>query len=1117
SQFFYSLMAPLTLFGYFCTFDIRSAVTLLVAVPLIPVSIVIVMKIAKRLLSKYWGAYAELGDSFLDNLNGLTTLKIYGADAEKAIEMDKEAEHFRKITMKVLTMQLNSTSVMDIMAYGGAAVGMIMALKGYSDGRNDISETLMIILLSAEFFLPMRTLGSYFHVAMNGMAASDKIFALLDIEQKTTETSEKSSELFNSEGRVDNDELSRDEYMSFRFSNSVEIELSDVSFSYDGEKKVLNNINMQFPSGKLTAIVGLSGSGKSTLVSILAGRNRNYEGSVKLSGCELSEIQDDIRYSAVSIVTSDSYIFGGTIYDNLKMSCPDANAKSMVNALEQVGLLKELLHKTENDAIYDSYESKNMADEENSGEKDSEELRREEGIEVNKEISKEINKEDGKQLSKEENKKESNKEGKEERLARALTVRLEEGGRNLSGGQRQRLSIARAILADSSVMIFDEATSSIDYDNEQKIMKIIRQLADSRTVILISHRLRNVLAADNIYMIESGNMIGSGKHEKLLKQLPAYRNMYENQQKLEVYNDKSRKRPGSEVVTERIKLRNESTKQTAGKTEIVKEVTEKRIVLTEEDYGDDIFSSERRSGLTIMRKLIVLIRSLIPAMLLAILLGSVGYMAAIMLTVIAAGDIKAENYSNTFFFIMVGMAVVRGLLHYGEQYLNHYIAFKLLARIRHIVFDKLRELCPAKLDRKDKGNLIAILTSDIEKLEVFYAHTISPVMISIIVTVIVTVFLMRRSVIAGLVALLGYYLIGVIIPLVNGKRGRRDGMEAGNSFGSLNSAVLESLYGLDETIQYQDGDSRIKLMEERADKLRASQKKLSILEADQKAFTNLTIQLISLAVMLIVVWQVGYGAIRPIDSLLVLTLVMSSFGPVVALSNLSNNLSNTLASEERVLSLLDEKPKVADKTWNVHSDSEEQSDEENELQSNKSQVDELHEDTVSGIDEMALQNVSFSYGGRFVLQNASLIIPGGHITAIYGPSGCGKSTILKMLMRFYDPQDGVVNIRLRHTSGKLVDQDIKDIPSETLRNIESYLTQETWLFQDTIRHNIEIGRPGASDEQIIEAAQKASIHDFIQSLPEGYDTQVGELGDTLSDGERQRIGVARAFLHDASV
>ena len=1164
SQFFYSLLAPLTLFGLFCMVDIRSAAVLLICVPLIPVSIVIVMKIAKRLLSKYWGAYAELGDSFLDNLNGLTTLKIYGADAEKAEEMDKESEHFRKITMKVLTMQLNSTSVMDIMAYGGAAVGMIMALKGYSAGRNDISDTLMIILLAAEFFLPMRILGSYFHVAMNGMAASDKIFALLDIDtdlgvqpddagddaaeqsytsqnsaeqtgnnisttEKTsnsTSTTEKtvnsaSVAVYTKEERTEvvNEKAARDEYLSVRFNNSVDIKLTGVSYSYDGEQNALEGIDMDFPSGKLTSIVGLSGSGKSTLVGILSGRNRHYAGSVKISGCELSELPADIKNSAVTIVTSDSYIFGGTIYDNLKIACPDVNSRNMIDALKQVGLLDELLYKVgEVEKLASDGKINGDAEDDNS---DNAELKR---------------------------------------LAKILMLKLEEGGRNLSGGQRQRLSIARALLANSPVMIFDEATSNIDLENEQQIMGVIKKLARSKTIILISHRLGNVVSSDNIYMLDSGKIIGSGKHDSLVKTLSSYKQMYENQKKLESYNNQTGQKKAS---IEKVKFINAELRTYE---EVENDINPPNVRdedaflgdMEESEFDDGFFTEERRSGLSIMRKLIVLIRPLIPAMFLAVLLGSVGFMMAIMLTVIAAGDIDKGNYTDTFFCIMIGVAVTRGLLHYGEQYLNHYIAFKLLARIRHKVFEKLRELCPAKLDRKDKGNLIAIITSDIEKLEVFYAHTISPIMISIIVTGIITIFLIRRSVIAGLVALLGYYLIGVIIPFVNGKRGSKSGMSAGNDFGSLNTAVLESLYGLDETIQYQNGDARIKLMEDRAEKLRVSQHKLSKLEADQKSFTNLTIQIINLIVLLIVVWQVGYGAIYPIDCLLVLTLVMSSYGPVVALSNLSNNLSNTLASGERVLSLLEEKPKVievisdTDQTVNGKENknakkkarqeanqeekhSEEDSDENavsekldkeitdarpemqmettGETTDIDTDVDTTPVSYIQNIHGIALENIYFSYGGKFVLQDMSMNIKGGQITAIHGPSGSGKSTILKLLMRFYDPQDGKVIIS--EAIGK--DYDIKTIQSDTLRNMESYVTQETWLFHDTIRRNIEIGSLGATDEEIYEAAKKASIHDFIISLPNGYDTMIGESGDTLSDGERQRIGVARAFLHNAPV
>ena len=1136
SQFFYSLLAPITLFAVLCMVDITSAAILLAAVPLIPIAIVVIMKIAKRLLSKYWGVYAELGDSFLDNLNGLTTLKIYGADESRAEEMDKESEKFRKITMKVLTMQLNSTSVMDIMAYGGAAVGMIFALKSYSAGTIDISDTLMVILLAAEFFLPMRILGSYFHVAMNGMAASDKIFALLDIggrfevkndkeiarekalleeekreeeefdaelgeiyhseemeNEEVVDSSDKmgssdmielsdkmgSSDMIESSDKTDAsdkidspDQIDASKKMNssektiealdnLHLSNQVDITLDDVSYSYDGEAKVLENINLTFPSGKLTSIVGLSGSGKSTIANIISGKKKGYEGSIKISGIELSELPDNIRNSLVTTVSSNSFIFAGTIYDNLRMACPDATPKKMIDVLKNVNLLDELSAKMNQSA----QESSSALDSAN------------------------------------------------ERLAGILTVRLTEGGRNLSGGQRQRLSIARALLADTPVYIFDEATSNIDYESEQIVMDVIKRIAKSKTVILISHRLGNIVTSDNIYMLEKGGVAGSGTHSQLIQSQTSYKKMYENQSKLEMYSNVS-KANAKEIKN----LKNAAANFRVPDSR-VQNKENGQVALDEDDmdFEETSLSSDRRSGLAIMHRLIGLIKPLIPHMILAIILGSVGFVCAISLTVLAAGDVNAKNFSDEFFYILIGLAVARGLLHYGEQYCNHYIAFRILALIRKKIFAKLRELCPAKLDDKGRGNLISIITADIEKLEVFYAHTISPIMISIIVSGIVTVFLIQRSVIAGLVALLGYYLVGVIIPFINGKFGKRAGVEAGNEFGELNTTVLESLYGLDETIQYGDGENRLENMEEKADKLRDSQKKLSRLEAEQKAFTSLTIQIINLAVLMIVVWQVGYGAIYPLDALLILVLVMSSFGPVIALSNLSNNLSNTLASGERVLSLLEEEPKVKETVAEEQDLDTEEYENDNELYEQKRKQINYADINVDGI---SLDQVSFSYGGRFVLQDVSMDIKSRKITAIHGPSGCGKSTILKLIMRFYDPQDGEIRIRTNSAESMLVNDEtvhIKDIPSSVLRNMESYVTQETWLFHDTIRRNIEVGKLGASDKEIEVAAKKASIHDFIMSLPNGYDTQVGELGDTLSDGERQRIGVARAFLHDAPV
>lgn len=485
-------------------------------------------------------------------------------------------------------------------------------------------------------------------------------------------------------------------------------------------------------------------------------------------------------------------------------------------------------------------------------------------------------------------------------------------------------------------------------------------------------------------------------------------------------------------------------------------------------------TKKRRSGIQIMAQLIGLVKPLLHIMIFAIVLGTLGYLCAIFLTILAGFAILKSSH---VFMIMIGIAIARGLLHYAEQYCNHFIAFKLLAIIRHEVFASLRKLCPAKLEGKDKGNLISIITTDIELLEVFYAHTISPIVIAFITSFIMVLFIGRYHILAGTLACVSYILVGVIIPLWNGRLGAQKGMEFREDFGELNSFVLDSLRGLDETIQYNQGKTRKNQMIERSKKLASKQEVLSKLEGRQKSITNTVILLASFS-MLFMMIRLHANT----DAILICTLaLMSSFGPVVALSNLSNNLNQTFASGERVLSILEEKPQVEEVV-----------------------------SSINGVDSEFLgaqvKNVTFAYDDEMILENYSLNLQPNKIIGIHGPSGCGKSTLLKLLMRFWDVQKGSVEVN---------GENVKTINTSHLRDMESYVTQETHLFHDSIANNISLAKKDATRDEIIKAAKKASIHDFIMGLSKGYDTEVGELGDTLSGGEKQRIGIARAFLHDS--
>ena len=436
-QFFYAMLAPLTLFAVLSFVNFPSAIVLLVCVPLIPAAIIGVQRWAKKLLAKYWGQYTALGDTFLENLQGLTTTKIYQADEYKHREMNEQSEHFRRITMKVLTMQLNSITIMDLIAYGGAALGVILATTQFRTGRVDLAGCILIILLAADFFLPMRMLGSFFHIAMNGMAASDKIFRLLDLpepEQKTATVPEDCS-----------------------------IECKALEFSYDADREILHAVDISFPKGSFTAIVGESGCGKSTIAGILMGRNRGYTGSITVGGTPLSEISEESLMQNFTYISHQSYLFKGTVRENLLMARPDAGEETLWQVLEQVNLADFL------------------------------------------------------------------------RSEKGLDTALNEKAGNLSGGQCQRLALARALLHDSPVYIFDEATSNIDVESENDIMREIHTLAKAKTVILISHRLANVAAADNIYVLDKGNIAESGSHKELLAANGSYAKLWNAQQELENY------------------------------------------------------------------------------------------------------------------------------------------------------------------------------------------------------------------------------------------------------------------------------------------------------------------------------------------------------------------------------------------------------------------------------------------------------------------------------------------------------------------------------------------------------------------------------------------------------
>ncbi|MCR5771510.1 MAG: ATP-binding cassette domain-containing protein [Butyrivibrio sp.] len=1217
SQLFYAMISPVILFIVVTFISFKAAIILLIFVPLIPISIVVVQKIAKRLLSKYWGMYATLGDSFLDNIQGLTTLKIYQSDKEAADKMDAEAERFRNITMKVLTMQLNSTSVMDIMAYGGAAVGIIIALSEYSKSHISLAGALIIVLLAAEFFLPMRRLGSYFHVAMNGMAASDKIFALLDLKEP-----EKGTEEFpEGAGTITFDKVffSYDKDCKLEETDTTDTSLSpsgnpdDIGLINRQKEKnaVLKGVSMEISKGSFTAIAGVSGSGKSTIASLLIGRQKSYSGSLKIGDVEVSTIKEDELFKNITLVSSGAFLFKGTIRENLAIAGENLSDEKKLEALKKVNLtaLNESALKDQSDTTDQVFDENNITDKEVKNNSDAKKV-------TNESI---------------------------------LDYHLTEGASNISGGQRQRLAIARALLHETNIYIFDEATSNIDAESEEIILNTIKEIAKDHTVIMITHRLANAQDADKIIMLKDGVIAESGTHKELMGHFGSYSLLYNAQQKLENYN-------GGKCKTDEMPVHKsgaqQSSKVIAANTNdegaAAKVITKEELSTAEE---------KRRSAISLMLKLIVLIKPLLPVMLLAITLGVLGFICAIFLTIKAAiilkgstaiaGGTSVITFTKAAAWTLVIMAVLRGLLHYGEQYCNHFIAFKLLAIIRHNVFKALRKLSPAKLEGHDKGNIIAILTSDIELLEVFYAHTISPVVIAAIMTIIMVVFEWTIYPIAGIIALFSYIAVGIVIPVISSKRGAQIGMKYRQRFGDLNSYALESMRGLDETIQFGNGESRQKEIKDRSTSLTAIQKVLSGYQGDTSAITGVTIQ-IATWIMLLAGLIAGANDFENISKTMVAVVaIMSSFGPVIALSNLSNNLNQTLASAERVISLLEEAPVVKENTSG--------------------------QKLYPKVENIYTENLSFAYEGEPVLNDLTIGFPTGRIIGIHGPSGCGKSTLLKLLMRFWDADSGSVRMiasetdpatlekekvdsqeekadsskkdgntdskentvsenkisannktgnktpsdnkstsgngsksdtttaepestddtpkepeppkpmsaiemlkamqaaekekirvqkerenafleksrelarqkeearkkaaleaekiekQKRMTLKERIDsllpnaenkersKDIKEVRTKSLRSLEAYVTQDTYIFHDTIAANIKVAKPSATMEEVEDAAKKASLHEFIMSLPNGYNTKVGELGDTLSGGERQRIGIARAFLNDADI
>ncbi len=1051
-QLFYAVLAPLTLFVLFLFIDVPAAVVLLVCVPLIPIAIVAIMKVARRVMGAYWDSYSDLGQTFYESISALTTLKLFQADEAKQQQMDEEAEGFRASTMRLLRMQLNSITVMDFFTFGGAAVGIVIALFQLAAGSVSLAAAISVALLAVEFFLPMRILGSYFHTAMGAAPVLDQMFSLLalpDLSQGT-ETVE---------------------------AEEVEIACEGLSYSY-GEGDALADIDLKVEENTFVGITGESGSGKSTLAKLLSGELMGYTGSVRFNGVELRDISPDSLRGLVTHISASAYIFKGTIRTNLMVGNRDATDYALWNALGKCNLDDFVL-----------------------------------------------------------------KQG-------GLDVPVAEGGANLSGGQRQRLAIARALLRDTPIYLFDESTSNVDADSERDILACIQRLSIEKTVIVISHRLSALAWADNIVVMEKGRIVEQGAHGELAVAGGAYAKLWQQQEQMEALARRAEevramhskadgeadvdvpeamaealeKMPPSIATATRsimkgAKIRalveeggtgmpaghpadilidaadsaqgGAAVKDEAPAAQAEKAASCQAQAPAAAESGQAVSSTaakgkRKRSVPSIVWGLLGLFGRLWPLVGTSTLFASFGFVAAILMVVLGAAamlGIAADCFTWNIVLVaalVLLCGVVRGFLRYGERLVSHDQTFQTLAVIRSKVFRHMRTLAPARLEARDTGDLITLLTADIELLEVFYAHTISPVLVALIVSLAVAVGIGIQQVWLGAAALAGFAVVGVLLPIAlniwTDALGRRT-KERSVRFGSF---MYESLMGLSEVLRFGATDLRRDELGGRMGALAAEEVKLARRSALAQGLTD-TLTLASCFLFAYLAYALAaQGLVAGVAASACVVAYSVSFDPVRAVAHLGSSLHQTLASGERVLDFLDERPETLD-------------------------VEEGAQP--AAFTGAELQDVTFSYGEEEVLSNFNVSIEPGTFLHVAGPSGAGKSTFLKLLMRVWDAQQGSVTV-----SG----EEVRNIETRTLRTLEGSMTQTTHLFSGTIRQNIAFVRPGCTDEELNRAVSQASLTSLIERLPKGLDTQLGEIGEGLSAGERQRIGLARIFLYDAS-
>lgn len=1186
-QLFYAILAPVTLFFIVAPINMPTAVTLLVCAPLIVLIVGMVAMRAARVFKKYWGKYTDMGSVFLDNVQGLETLKTFDADAHAAKKMDEQAEQFRVMTMNVLQIQLRSLTAMDVVAYGGAAAGVGVSIWQYASGAAlPLAGVLLIVLLSADFFIPLRQLGSFFHVAMNGMTSTKRIFALLDTPIPAHGMQEM-PEFGASDNGVD---VCFDD-VSFRYvdvntdaaaavsvaadtavtadmetgktgqiggkSGVVGAGKTGMSKDDDGSVVALHGVSFTARRGQVTAIVGPSGSGKSTAVELLSGNLSGYEGCMWLQSgntgnnstqrYQINDLSIESLTREIAIVAAQSHLFAGTLRDNLLMAKPNATENELWQALEAAH-------------ISDFVRAQSQE----------------------------------------------------------LDLAIEQGASNLSGGQKQRIAIARALLRESAVYIFDEATSSVDVESETLILQTIRALADrGKTVIMVTHRMANAADADHVVVFEHGRVAEQGTHAELMRANGTYAKLFHAQQTVEnigLRNNATHSTSAShalkasdsaESVTQRAEMGlqvsdsaetdNQLTKNTAQLSDSPESVTQRAETTSRMSDSAETDAQGAKTGVRMSdstesdaktmptsRLIARLLKEVGPQrkyMIVACVCGTLGHLAATFLPVFGIAAAFAAVGSPVWnlsvpaaLAAMAVCALIRGGMRYAEQFMNHNVAFRLLALFRAKAFAALRRLAPAKLAGKGKGDLIALVTTDVELLEIFFAHTISPVVIAIVTTVVYALALLTLSPPLAATLIIAHLIIGVILPKLFASAVRGIGPELRKESSALDDEMLDDMRGIGEIIRFGQGDARLASIQRRTRSLWVKRVRLSVKNGDFAGFGAVLVMLFTaiaafLAMTLCtavstaadmsegLMWM---GSVESNAPALVAAFVLlaSSFGPTLALSALPANLTQTFASARRLFALMDEAPAVV-----------EQGIERPEYQG------------------MTMRDVTFGYGsgarisvertpnGRLehatgmspacpaeaqssgeqgagiasqpVLDHVSLDVSRQGILGIQGPSGRGKSTMLKLLMRYWDPDSGTIS---------LSDVPLPQVDAGWRRRVQTMMGQETYLFDGTIRENLAIACNDADfsdsdsnsgsnfcsnsssnaggdsadssdsdlahdipDSVLREALAKASALELVDALPNGLDTRVGELGGRLSEGEKQRIGLARMFLRDADL